>query len=165
MPESFFLVSKEYPELAVDEVITLIKMYDRFAKIKTIWNLILAQSVTPWEKVAKRATFIKISGQLLRKMSNVFFDENNYSVLFGAKSFMCKAINLSKKGIDVQEIERSLGNMVSTFCNAKVSLDDPEVIIYMIFTDEENFFGFSTKFMAQKRPEKLTKFHQAVILM
>ena len=159
MPESFFLVSKEYPELAVDEVVTLIKMYDRFAKIKTISNLILAQSVTPWEKVAKRATFIKISGQLLRKMSNVFFDENNYSVLFGAKSFMCKAINLSKKGIDVQEIERSLGNMVSTFCNAKVSLDDPEVIIYMIFTDEENFFGFSTKFMPQKRPEKLTKFH------
>ena len=40
MPESFFLVSKEYPELAVDEVVTLIKMYDRFAKIKTISNLI-----------------------------------------------------------------------------------------------------------------------------
>jgi tRNA (guanine10-N2)-dimethyltransferase len=159
MPESFFLVSKEYPELAVDEVVTLAKMYDRFAKVKTISNLILVQSVTPWEKIAKRATFVKTAGQLLRKMSNVFFDENNYSLLFGAKSFMCKAINLSGKPVDIPEIERSLGSMVSTFCNAKVSLEDPDVVIYMIFTDEENFFGFSTKFEPPKRPEKLTKFH------
>jgi len=159
MPESFFLVSKEYPELAVDEVVTLVKMYDRFAKIKTISNLILVQSVTPWEKIARRATFVKTAGQLLRKMSNVFFDENNYSLLFGAKSFMCKAINLSDKPVDIPEIERSLGSMVSTFCNAKVSLEDPDVVIYMIFTDEENFFGFATKFEPAKRPEKLIKFH------
>jgi tRNA (guanine10-N2)-dimethyltransferase len=159
MPESFFLVSKEYPELAVDEVVTLAKMYDRFAKVKTISNLVLVQSVTPWEKIARRATFVKTAGQLLRKMSNVFFDETNYSLLFGAKSFMCKAINLSEKPVDVPEIERSLGSMVSTFCNAKVSLENPDVVIYMIFTNEENFFGFSTKFEAPKRPEKITKFH------
>lgn len=159
MPESFFLVSKEYPELAVDEVVTLVKMYDRFAKIKTISNLVLIQSVTPWEKIARRATFVKTAGQLLRKMSNVFFDESNYSLLFGAKTFMCKAINLSEKEVNIPEIERSLGSMVSTFCNAKVSLDEPDVVIYMIFTDEENFFGFSTKFELAKRPEKLTKFH------
>lgn len=159
MPESFFLVSKEYPELATDEVATLAKMYDRFAKVKTISNLVLIQSVTPWEKIARRATFVKIAGQLLRKMSNVFFDETNYSLLFGARSFMCKAINLSEKPVDIPEIERSLGSMVSTFCNAKVSLEDPDVVIYMIFTDEENFFGFSTKFETPKRPEKLTKFH------
>ncbi|NDB63449.1 MAG: methyltransferase domain-containing protein, partial [Nitrosopumilaceae archaeon] len=156
---SFFLVSKEYPELAVDEVVTLVKMYDRFAKIKTISNLVLIQSVTPWEKIARRATFVKTAGQLLRKMSNVFFDENNYSLLFGAKTFMCKAINLSEKEVNIPDIERSLGSMVSTFCNAKVSLDEPDVIIYMIFTDEENFFGFSTKFEPVKRPEKITKFH------
>ncbi|NDB51125.1 MAG: methyltransferase domain-containing protein [Nitrosopumilaceae archaeon] len=159
MPESFFLVSKEYPELAVDEVVTLVKMYDRFAKIKTISNLVLIQSVTPWEKIARRATFVKTAGQLLRKMSNVFFDESNYSLLFGAKTFMCKAINLSEKEVNIPDIERSLGSMVSTFCNAKVSLDEPDVIIYMIFTDEENFFGFSTKFEPVKRPEKITKFH------
>lgn len=159
MPESFFLVSKEYPELAVDEVVTLVKMYDRFAKIKTISNLVLIQSVTPWEKIARRATFVKTAGQLLRKMSNVFFDENNYSLLFGAKTFMCKAINLSEKEVNIPDIERSLGSMVSTFCNAKVSLNEPDVIIYMIFTDEENFFGFSTKFEPVKRPEKITKFH------
>lgn len=159
MPESFFLVSKEYPDLAVDEVVTLARMYDRFAKIKTVSNLVIIQTTTPWEKIAKRATFVKTAGQLLRKMSNVFFDEKNYSLLFGAKSFMCKAINLSEKPVDVPEIERSLGSMVSTFCNAKVSLENPDVIIYLIFTEDENFFGFSTRFEAPKRPEKLTKFH------
>ena len=159
MPESFFLVSKEYLELAVDEVITLAKMYDRFSKIKTISNLVIIQTTTPWEKIARRATFVKTAGQLLRKMSNVFFDERNYSLLFGAKSFMCKAINLSEKPVNVPEIERSLGSMVSTFCNAKVSLENPDVIIYLIFTDDENFFGFSSRFEAPKRPEKLTKFH------
>jgi tRNA (guanine10-N2)-dimethyltransferase len=159
MPESFFIVSKEYPELAVDEIITLAKMYDRFSKIKVLSNLIILQTTTPWERIAMRATFVKIAGQLLRKMSNVFFDEKNYSLLFGAKSFMCKAINLSEKHIDIPEIERSLGSMVSTFCNAKVSLNDPDLVIYLIFTNDENFFGFSTRFAAPPRPKKVAKFH------
>lgn len=159
MPESFFIVSKEYPELAVDEVITLAKMYDRFSKIKVISNLIIIQTTTPWEKIARRATFVKTAGQLIRKMSNVFFDEKNYSLIFGAKSFMCKAINLSEKQIDIPEIERALGSMVSTFCNAKVSLSDQDMIIYLIFTDEENFFGFSTRLEVPARPKKITKFH------
>lgn len=159
MPESFFIVSKEYLELAVDEVVTLVKMYDRFSKINVISNLIITQTKTPWEKIARRATFVKTAGQLIRKMSNVFFDEKNYALLFGAKSFMCKAINLSQKHIDISEIERSLGSMVTTFCNAKVSLENPDMVIYLIFTDEENFFGFSTRFEAPRRPKKQAKFH------
>lgn len=159
MPESFFIVSKEYLELATDEVITLVKMYDRFSKVKVISNLIIVQSKTPWEKIARRATFVKTAGQLIRKMSNVFFDEKNYALLFGANTFMCKAINLSEKPVDVPEIERSLGNMVITFCNAKVSLENPSMIIYLIFTDEENFFGFSNRLNEAPRPKKETKFH------
>lgn len=159
MPESFFIVSKEYPELAVDEVITLARMYDRFSKVKVISNLVIIQSKTPWEKIAARATFVKTAGHLIRKMSNVFFDEKNYAVLFGAKSFMCKAINLSRKKVDAPEIERSLGNMVVTFCNARVSLENPSMVIYMIFTDEENFFGFASRMDEKERPRKETKFH------
>src|SRR5574338_451656 len=105
MPESFFIVSKEYPEIAVDEIITIAKTYDRFSKVRSISNLIIVQSKTPWEKIARRATFVKIAGQIERKMSGVFLDEKNYTLLFGAKSFMCKAINLSQKTIDIPEIE------------------------------------------------------------
>jgi tRNA (guanine10-N2)-dimethyltransferase len=159
MPESFFIVSKEYLELAIDEVITLAKMYDRFSKIKVISNLIVIQTITPWDKIARRATFIKTAGQLIRKMSNVFFDEKNYALLFGAKSFMCKAVNLSQKQINNSEIEHALGSMVTTFCSAKVSLENPDIVIYLIFTDEENFFGFSGRFEPTAHPKKLTKFH------
>lgn len=159
MPESFFIISKEYPELATDEIITLAKMYDRFSKINVVSNLIIIQSKTPWEKIAQRATFVKVAGQLIRKMSNVFFDEKNYAVLFGAKTFMCKAINLSEKQVDTPEIERSLGNMVSTFCNARVSLENPDITIYLIFTEEGNFFGFSNGAVDQTRPTKAVKFH------
>ena len=39
MPESFFILSKDYLELATDEIISIVKMYDRFAKIKINSNL------------------------------------------------------------------------------------------------------------------------------
>ena len=35
MPESFFVLSKEYLEIATDEVIAIAKMYDRFSKDKS----------------------------------------------------------------------------------------------------------------------------------
>ncbi len=69
MPESFFILSKDYLELATDEVVAIVKMYDRFAKIKIISNLIIIQSKTNWNKIMERATFVKTSGQILRKMS------------------------------------------------------------------------------------------------
>ena len=45
MPESFFILSKDYLELATDEIISIVKMYDRFAKIKIISNLIIILSL------------------------------------------------------------------------------------------------------------------------
>ncbi len=33
------------------------------------------------------------------------------------------------------------------------------MVIYLIFTDEENFFGFSTRLEAPVRPKKVAKFH------
>ena len=75
MPESFFILSKDYLELAIDEIIAIVKMYDRFAKIKIISNLVIIQSKTNWKKISERATFVKTSGQILRKMSGLFLDK------------------------------------------------------------------------------------------
>ena len=36
MPESFFVLSKDNLEIAVDEVISIAKTYDRFAKVKIL---------------------------------------------------------------------------------------------------------------------------------
>jgi len=75
MPESFFVLSQENLELAKDEIIAIAKTYNRFSKVKSFANLIIIQSKTPWEIIAKRAAFVKTAGQVLKKMSNLFLDD------------------------------------------------------------------------------------------
>ncbi len=155
MPESFFILSKDYLELASDEIIALAKMYDRFSKIKVISNLVIIQSKTSWNEIAKRASFTKVSGQILRKMSGLFLDEENLGILKNAKTFVCRIINLSTKEFDIPELENSMGDMISKFSHAKVELEDPDITIYLIFTDYENFFGFSKRIKEKTRPKKI----------
>ena len=158
MPESFFILSKDYLELAIDEVTTIVKMYDRFAKIKIISNLVIIQSKINANKISERLTFVKTSGQILRKMSGLFLDQENFQVLKNTKTFVCRIINLSSNQINTLELENSMGDMISKFTNAKVKLENPDVTIYLIFTNEENFFGFSEKMKERKRPTKTKKY-------
>ena len=145
MPESFFILSKDYLELATDEIISITKMYDRFAKIKINSNLIIIQSKTNWKKIVKRATFVKTSGQILRKMSGLFLDEENFQVLKNTKSFVCRVVNLSSNQLNTLELERSMGDMISKFTHAKVNLKNPDITVYLIFTNKENFLVFQKK--------------------
>ena len=158
MPESFFILSKDYLELAIDEISTITKTFDRFAKIKIISNLIIIQSKTNWKEISERATFVKTSGQILRKMSGLFLDEENFQVLKNTQSFVCRVINLSSNQLDVLELEKSMGDMISKFTQAKVNLKNPEITVYLIFTNTENFFGFSEKNENKKRPKKSKKY-------
>ena len=158
MPESFFILSKDNLELATDEIIALSKMYDRFSKVKIISNLVIIQSKTNWKKITRRASFVKISGQILRKMSGLFLDEENLGVLKNAKTFVCRIINLSSNQFNIPELESSMGDMISKFSHAKVKLEDPDITVYLIFTNEENFFGFSKRISEADRPKKITKY-------
>ncbi|MSS86269.1 MAG: 16S rRNA (cytosine(1402)-N(4))-methyltransferase [Thaumarchaeota archaeon] len=158
MPESFFVLSKDYLELATDEITAIAKMYDRFSKIKIISNLVIVQSKTNGNEIVKRATFVKTSGQILRKMSGLFLDEENVGVLKNAKSFVCRVINLSSNQFNIPELESSMGDMISKFSHAKVKLENPDITVYLIFTNEENFFGFSEKVEDKKRPIKVKKY-------
>ena len=158
MPESFFILSKDYLELATDEIISIVKMYDRFAKVKIISNLIIIQSKTNWKKITKRATFVKTSGQVLRKMSGLFLDEKNFQVLKNTKSFVCRVVNLSSNQLNTLELESSMGDMISKFTHAKVNLKNPDITVYLIFTNKENFFGFSEKNEDKIRPKKSKKY-------
>ena len=157
MPESFFILSKEHLEIAKDEVIAIAKTYDRFTKSKTISNLVIIQSKINWEKIASRATFVKTSGQILRKMSGLFLGEDNFEVLKNAKTFSCRIVNLSSKNFEISELESSMGDMISKLSQATVDLQNPDIIIYLIFTNEENFFGFSRPIRIVKRPKKVRK--------
>ena len=158
MPESFFVLSKDYLELATDEITAIAKMYDRFSKIKIISNLVIVQSKTNVNEIAKRATFVKTSGQILRKMSGLFLDEENLGVLKNAKSFVCRVINLSSNQFNVPELESSMGDMISKFSHAKVNLENPDITVYLIFTNNENFFGFSKRSKEQVRPKKIKEY-------
>lgn len=159
MPESFFIVSKEFTELAIDEVISIAKSYDRFAKSQVSSNIVIIQSKIPWHQIARRSTFVKISGQVLRKMSGLFLEEENFSILKNSKTFACRVVNLSKNNVDVEELEDSMGNMISKFSQAKVELEKPELIVYLIFSEKLSFFGFSNVKIDSMRPQKLEKFH------
>ena len=132
-------------------------MYDRFSKIKVISNLVIVQSKTNWNDIAKRATFVKISGQILRKMSGLFLDEENIGVLKNAKTFVCRIVNLSSNQFNIPELESSMGDMISKFSHAKVKLENPDITVYLIFTNNENFFGFSKRVRAKRRPAKIKK--------
>ena len=139
------MLSRENLELAKDEIISIAKSYDRFAKAETFSNVVVIESKINWTKIAARATFVKFAGQLLKKMSSLFLDEESFTLLQNAKSFACKVVDYSTHEIDVLEIEKTFGNMVSKFSNTKVSLENPDVIVYLIFTDEQSFFGFANK--------------------
>ena len=157
MPESFFVLSKEHLEIAKDEIVAIAKTYDRFAKYKSFSNLVIIQSNLNWEKIARRATFVKISGQILRKMSGLFQGEDNFEVLKSAKTFACRIINLSSKQFAIEELENSMGDMISKLSQAKVNLENPDIIIYLIFTNQQNFFGFSKPTKILLRPKKIRK--------
>jgi len=157
MPESFFVLSKDHLEIAKDEIIAIAKTYDRFAKSKSFSNLVIIQSKINWDKIARRATFVKISGQILRKMSGLFLVEDNFEVLKNAKTFACRIINLSSKQFEIPELESSMGDMISKLSQAQVDLKNPDIIIYLIFTNQENFFGFSRPDELPKRPKKVRK--------
>ena len=154
MPESFFVLFKENLELATDEVVAIAKMYDRFSKVKIISNLVIIQSKTNWSEISNRASFVKISGQILRKMSGLFLDESNFEILKNAKTFVCRIINLSSNQFNIPELENSMGDMISKFSHAKVKLENPDITVYLIFTNKENFFGFSKTVKQQVRPKK-----------
>jgi len=157
MPESFFILSKDYLELAIDEITAIAKMYDRFSKIKIISNLVIVQSKTNWSEITKRATFVKISGQILRKMSGLFLDEEHIGILKNEKTFVCRVINLSSNQFNIPELESSMGDMISKFSHVKVNFENPDITVYLIFTNGENFFGFSKRIKNQIRPKKMKK--------
>jgi len=154
MPESFFVLSKENLEIAADEVISIAKIYDRFSKHTLFSNVLVIQSKIDWKMIVRRATFVKEAGQVLRKMSGLFLDEENFGVLKDANTFSCKVINLTNQRFDPYDLENSMGGMITKFSQAKVSLDKPDITIYLVLSDTQSFFGFSKRIKPVKRPKK-----------
>ncbi len=154
--QSFFVVSGENVELAKDEIISISKSYDKNTSYKSDSKLVITNSQVPWGKMAQRATFVRTSGKLVGTFSDLF-SELDLLLLHKAETFACRAINLSSKRLNLADIERTVGAAIKQTSGARVSLSNPSLTVHLIFTDLQNYLGYSTGLAAQKRPKKIFK--------
>ena len=154
--QSFFVVSGENVELAKDEIISISKSYDKNTSYKADSKLVITNSQAPWSKIAQRATFVRTSGKLVGTFSDLF-SELDLSLLHKVDTFACRAINLSSKRLNLVDIEKTVGAAIKQTSGAKVSLSNPSLTVHLIFTDSQNYLGYSTKLVEPKRPKKVFK--------
>jgi tRNA (guanine10-N2)-dimethyltransferase len=156
MPQSFFVVSGENVELARDEVIAISKSYDNKTSFKTDSRLVITNSTIPWNKVAKRATFVRTAGKIASTFSDLF-SEADQSLMHKPDTFACRAINLTSKKMDLSVIEKTTGAAIKQISKAKVSLSNPSLTVYLIFTDSQSYLGYTTRTTQLPRPNKVIK--------
>ncbi|MGQ0794813.1 MAG: DNA methyltransferase [Nitrosopumilaceae archaeon] len=154
--QSFFVVSGENVELAKDEIVAISKSYDRYTSYETDSKLVITNSIVPWNKIAQRSTFVRTAGKIVDTFSDLF-SELDLTLLHKSDTFACRTINLSSKRIDLSSIEKTVGTTIKQASGARVSLTNPALTVYLIFTDIQNYLGYSTKIPEQKRPKKIIK--------
>jgi len=154
--QSFFVVSGENVELAKDEIVAISKSYDKNTSYETGPKLVITNSNVSWDKIARRATFVRTAGKIVDTFSDLFL-EIDLILLHKSDTFACKAINLSSKRIDLSGIEKTVGATIKQASGARVSLSNPALTVYLIFTDNQNYLGYSTRILPQKRPKKVIK--------
>ena len=154
--QSFFVVSGENVELAKDEIISISKSYDKNTSYKSDSKLVITNSQVPWSKIAQRATFVRTAGKVVGSYSELF-SEIDLSLLHKAETFACRSINLSSKRLNLVDIEKTAGTAIKQTSGAKVSLSNPSLTVHLIFTDSQNYLGYSTKLPEQERPKKVFK--------
>ena len=157
MPQSFFVVSGENVGLARDEVIAISKSYDKKTSYKADSRLVITNSQVPWEKIAGRATFVRRAGEIADTFSDLF-SEIDLSLLHKSDTFACRIINLSSKKLDTSTIEKTVGGAIKQFSGTRVSLSNPLLTVYLIFTDRGNYFGYAKPTVSPQRPKKVFRF-------
>jgi len=150
---SFFVVSKQYEELARDEIISISKSYDDTSKVKVLPRLVMVSSRVPWDTIAKRATFARHAGTI----AGTFDDITKLDCTMPRpETFVCRTINLSSKSVG-SSLERQAGAILAKKWNSKVSLSNPKVTVYLIITDSKNYLGYAETSITPNHPKKLVK--------
>ena len=154
MPYCFFVLSGEHEELARDEVVAISRSYDPRATLNSESRLVIARSAVPWKKIFRRATFVRISGNIAGT-----FSKPSEICLPVSKpiSFACRTINLSSRKVDSSSLERQVGTILNQKWNSKVSLSSPHLTVYLIITNTKQYLGYSETQLVPKRPKKAIK--------
>ncbi len=155
MLQNFFVLSGEQLELAQDEVISISKGYDPDTEHKSESRFVLTKSNVPFEKIARRAAFVKVAGNI----SGTFDDVGKIEPQVPRPhTFACRTINLSSKKIDGTALEREVGAILKKKWNSRVSLSNPSLMVYLILTDTKRYIGYSDVTIESKRPEKTLRY-------
>lgn len=151
---SFFVISKQYEELARDEIISISKSYDGTSKVMVLPRLVMVSSKVPWRTIAKRATFARHAGIIAGTFDDVSKLEG--ITMSRPETFVCRTINLSSKSVG-SSLERQAGAILAKRWNSKVSLSNPQVTVYLIITDSKNYLGYADSQVMPLHPKKLVK--------
>jgi tRNA (guanine10-N2)-dimethyltransferase len=151
---SFFVLQKQYEDLARDEIIAISKSYDPKSSIKSEPRLVMISSKVPWQKIANRATFARYSGTIAGTFDDITKIDPQIPVPI---SFVCRTINLSSKNTISSSLERQAGGILAKRWGSKVSLSNPHVIVYLIITDSEKYLGYTDCQITPSHPKKLVK--------
>ena len=154
MQESFFILYKEHLEFSIDEVSAIVYTLDPNAQIQIISNLIIVNSKINSDEITKRAAFVRISGQILKRDFRMKLQKQDVEILDN-KTFACRIINLSSKAMNILKLESEIGKKISKLINTKVRLENPDFTVHVIITKEKNILGISPPKIKEKRPEKI----------
>ncbi len=164
VPENFFVLSRENLALAIDEVVAIARGYDGAARVRVHGNLVLVRTDTCWERIHRRAAYVRASGRVVGELRDVFLGggeggDGRCGVRpRAAKTFACKVLNLSRDRFDPAAVQGTMGDAVSTYTDAVVSLDSPDLVVYMIISEEgRRFLGFSARSggLPPQRPKRV----------
>ena len=152
--QSFFVLPGQYEDLARDEVVAISKSYDSKTRFKVHPRLVILDTKVPWKKIAKRATFVRNCGYIL----DTFDDISKIDLSIPKpRSFVCRTINLSTKKLSPSLLERQAGAVLKKKLDTKVSLSNPEVVIYLIITNSKQYIGYADSKIEPKMPVKTIK--------
>lgn len=155
MPQSFFILSGQHPELARDEIISISRSYDKNATFLKDSRLVIVRSTVPWKKIAKRATFVRTGGSIVSTIDDLLETKLH---LAKPKTFACRVINLSSKRVSAGQMESEAGAILMKGWGSQVSLSEPEVMVYLIITDDKKYLGYAEGVIVSKRPKKVIKY-------
>ena len=153
MQDSFFILYKEHLEFSIDEVNAIVHTLDPNAKIQKISNLVIVNSKTKSDEIARRASFVRVVGQILKRDFQMNLQKQNIEIL-NDKTFACRIINLSSRIIDIPKLESEIGRKITKLTNSKVKLENPDFTVHVIITENENILGVSPRKIKERRPKK-----------
>ena len=154
MQESFFILYKEHLEFSTDEVSAIAYALDCDAQIEIISNLIIVNSKTKSDEIARRSSFVRVAGQILKRNFEMELEKQDIEILDN-KAFACRIINLSSRIMDIPKLESDIGRKITELTNSKVGLDNPDFTVHVIITENENILGVSPPKIKEGRPKKI----------